>query len=65
MEWPEKRGILTSMVDSSPLTNKEKMGHLKGLVNGKAKKPTQDSDTQEPCISKLGNFSRESLNSPV
>ena len=37
-EWSKKNGMFLSMIDSSPLTNDEKMGHLKGLVNDKAKR---------------------------
>ena len=37
LEWPEWSGMFLSMIDSSPLMNDEKMGHIKGLVKGKTK----------------------------
>ena len=38
LEWPKWSGMFLSMIAGSPLTNEETMGHLKSLVNGKAKR---------------------------
>ena len=38
LEWPEWSGMFLATIDSSPLTNDEKMSHLKSLVTGKAKR---------------------------
>ena len=42
LEWLKWSGMFLSVIDSSPLMNDQKMGHLKGLVSGKAKTAISD-----------------------
>ena len=64
LEGREWSGMFLSMSDSSPLTNDEIIGHLKGLVNGKTKRAITELGYSGAMYQQAWNTMQRKLGQP-